>query len=200
AVFGADFDYEAAARNEATFNGFLDMFSSYLGQGLYHEACVSAVQKIQLMDDSTLREMYIMAVEGFAGLTASTVRQWAADERFLENAADIEKFGAMVVNAVGTESFIGLYASEFWTSVERLSRDRFMEGMNSLVTGFSLSTEAKEGITAEMYANWFVTTNPTLRSALAVEFFRVTGQDIGSADMADLFKLYFPDRILQARL
>jgi len=200
AVFGEDFDYDAAARNEATFNDFLDMFSSYLGQGLYHEACVSAFEKIRFTDDSNLRDMYIMALENLAGIPASTVRGWAADGNFLANVSDTGRFGAMLVTAVGTESFIAKYPSEFWTPGEKRSIDLFMGGLDSLITGFSLSAEAKEGIRAEMYANWFVTTNPTLRSALAVEFFRVTGQDIGSQEMAGLFKAYFPDRALQARL
>lgn len=198
-LLGEGFDYRQAAQNEATLNEFLDIFSSYLGQGLYHEACMSAFEKIRFTDNGELREMYINALEELAGIPSAVSREWASEPNFLASISDIRKFGGMLVSAVGTESFIGKYPPEFWNAEERRSIELFMEGLDRLIAGFSLPAEEREGIRAEMYANWFVTTNPTLRSALGVEYFRMTGQDIGSEEMAGIYRRRFPEYGLQAR-
>lgn len=190
--YGDGFNYDNFLEEEKMFGEFLDNFAGHLSAGRYHDACKYALGLIHFPGgEERFAEMYAMALEDYAGIPASAIQEWRSEGRLLE-ASDRARFGAMLYNAVGNESFLAQYPSESWNEEEKRSIEIFQGRLGDYLSGISLTAEEKERIKAEIYANWNVTTNPTLRSAMAIEYFRATGQDIGSPEMQSIYERRWP--------
>lgn len=200
---GIGSDYSTLAEQAQTLSAFLETFNGRLQDGLYQRACRYAFEQILTSGETALGGMYLMALEDFAGIPASAVQKWKSEGKLMD-AYDPDKFWSMLISEVGTESLLSQYSPEQFDPDPRnrglieLATSEFLSPMQEYITNISLSDNAKKDLMAEMYSNWSTTANISLRNAMAIDFFRVTGQDIGSEEMANIFREHWPPRSLQA--